>query len=173
MIDCELLVDKMSLVVHHQASWSPEEVTHLAACANCAACWRVVSIAPRLGDMTAQRLDLPRITREVHDRLARDRRARRWKRTGWLTGLAAAAVLTVMVWNSRAHRPVVPPTVASVSGAALAVPLAELEGLDGDQLQAVLEALDPPLGATGGGPNSSFGDLDDSQLERVLRSLEG
>ena len=46
-------------------------------------------------------------------------------------------------------------------------------GLDGDQLQAVLEALDPPLGATGGGPSPSFGELDDSQLERVLRSLEG
>lgn len=173
MINCEMLVDKMPLVAHDQASWAPEEVTHLAACADCAASWRLVSIAPRLGDRTAQRLDLPGIARQVHDRLARDKRARRWKRTGWISGLAAAAVLTVMVWNTMEHGPAAPPTVAAASGAALEVPLAELEGLDGDQLQAVLEALDPPLGGTGGGPSPSFGDLDDSQLERVLRSLEG
>lgn len=173
MINCEMLVDKMPLVVHDQASWTPEEVAHLAACADCAASWRLVSIAPRLGDMTARRLDLPGITRQVHDRLARDKRARRWKRTGWIAGLAAAAVLTVMVWSTTEHGPAAPPTVSAASGAAFEVPLAELEGLDGDQLQEVLEALDPPLGATGGGPSPSFGDLDDSQLERVLRSLEG
>jgi hypothetical protein len=53
------------------------------------------------------------------------------------------------------------------------VPLAELEGLDDSQLEAVLQSLDAPLGESGGGPAPSFGDLDDSQLERVLRSLEG
>jgi hypothetical protein len=173
MIDCESLVDKMPLVAHRQAAWTPEEAAHLSDCAECAASWRVVSSAPRLGEMTAQRLDLPRLTVQLHDRLARDRRARRWKRTGWITGLAAAAVLTIMVWDGTRHRPVAPGTVASASGSGLQVPLAELEGLDGDQLQAVLEALDAPLGATGGGPSPSFGDLDDSQLERVLRSLEG
>lgn len=172
MIDCEMLVDKMPLVVHNQASWAPEESVHLSDCVECAASWRLVSLAPRLGDMTAQRLDLPRITRQVHGRLALDRRTRRWKRTGWITGLAAAAVLTVMVWSSTKHGPAAP-TVVWATGAAFEVPLAELEGLDGDQLQAVLEALDAPLGATGGGPGPSIGDLDDSQLERVLRSLEG
>jgi len=173
MINCELLVDKMPLVAHREAAWTPEESAHLSDCAECAASWRVVSIAPRLGDMIAQRLDLPRITRQLQDRLARDRGAGRWKRTGWITGLAAAAVLTVMVWNGTRHVPDAPGTATSASGSALEVPLAELEGLDGDQLQAVLEALDAPLGATGGGPSPSFGDLDDSQLERVLRSLEG
>ena len=173
MMDCEMLVDKMPLVVHAQAAWTPGEAAHLAACPECASSWRLVSAAPRLGGRVAQQLDVQRIARQLHDRLARERQRRRWRRAGWMTGLAAAAVLSVMVWKGSAQYSTNTPTVASASGAALEVPLAELEGLDGDQLQTVLEALDAPLGTSGGGPSPSLSDLDDSQLERVLRSLEG
>ena len=55
----------------------------------------------------------------------------------------------------------------------LTLPLAELDSLDVGQLQAVLDGLDSPVGEATPGEAPSFGDLDDSQLERVLRSLEG
>ena len=173
MIDCEMLVDKMPLVLHGQAAWTPEEAAHLLDCAECASTWRLVGAAPRIGTVAAAAVDIPRLTRQLHERLARERRARRRNRTGWLTGLAAAAVLSLMVWRGGRQEPVAMPTVATAAGAGFEVPLAELEALDGDQLQAVLEALDAPLGSADGGPTASFGDLDDSQLERVLRSLEG
>lgn len=51
--------------------------------------------------------------------------------------------------------------------------MAELDALDEDQLQAVLEHLDAAAGSLDGGVEPRMGDLDDQQLERVLRSLEG
>ncbi len=41
------------------------------------------------------------------------------------------------------------------------------------ELESVLEDLDAPLGAGNLNGSSGLGDLDDGQLERVLRSLEG
>jgi hypothetical protein len=177
MIDCESLVDKMPEVAHGRAVWTPDEALHLANCVECAAGWRVIEAAPRLGAAAAARIDVARLTRQVQDRLTAERvaqRSRRWRgRIGWVTGLAAAAVLVLFVWRGRRAEPDGVPTVVTASTVKFTVPLAELEGLDDTQLEAVLESLDAPLGESSGGPVPSFGDLDDSQLERVLRSLEG
>ncbi|MEO8636541.1 MAG: hypothetical protein ABI587_14795 [Gemmatimonadales bacterium] len=173
MIDCEMLVDKMPLVAPGAAAWTPEETSHLIACAECAASWRLVQAAPRLGASAAARIDPARIAERLREQLAEDGRARWWRRAGWLTGLAAAAALSLVVWEGRQREPSATPTIVSASSAEFTVPLAELEGLDTGQLESVLEALEAPLGEAGGGPIPSFGDLDDSQLERVLRSLEG
>ena len=173
MIDCETLVEKMPMVAQAQASWTAEEAAHLAECADCASSWRIVSVAPRLGGSAAETLDISGIIHHLHSRLEQERRARRWKRAAWVTGLAAAAALTAVVWDGSTPKNDPAPVVSSTPGAIVELPLAELEGLDDDQLRAVLEGLDPPLGSTVGGPGPSLNDLDDSQLERVLRSLEG
>lgn len=60
---------------------------------------------------------------------------------------------------------------AAVPG--LQLPLAELESLDEGQLTTVLEGLEAPLGAEATPEAPALGDLQDSELERVLRSLEG
>ncbi|MBK8005811.1 MAG: sigma-70 family RNA polymerase sigma factor [Gemmatimonadetes bacterium] len=53
------------------------------------------------------------------------------------------------------------------------LPLAELDQADAEVLEAVLDQLDAPVGEGSSMDAPSLGDLDDTQLERVLRSLEG
>lgn len=167
---CEELRDQMPDVANGGRQWNAEEAAHVAGCADCAREWQLVQVAMRLGDGAAGRVNTTRLSAAVLAGVARERRVAGWKRAGWLTGLAAAAAVVLIVWRGPA-----PPTVHPDEGAVseYLLPLAELESLDENQLQAVLEALDAPLqdGSSSGGPN--LGDLDDTQLERVLRSLEG
>lgn len=165
----EALRERMPEVAGGAAEWTTAEAAHLAACADCAAEWQVLQVARRLGSSAAARVNTARLGAEVLAGLERERKRARWKRAGWLTGLAAAAVLALLVWRGR-------PTVTAPVETAVAeyrLPLAELESLDEEQLQAVLEALDAPLGEGGSTGGPTLGDLDDTQLERVLRSLEG
>ncbi len=175
MMDCEAVQDRMPLVVHGGPTWTEAEAAHLASCADCAAGWRVVQTAARLGDAAARRVDPEHISAAVLSQLARDRRSTRWIRGGWLTGLAAAAAVVLLVWGGEPrHRPGPETAQVAPSGTQeLRVPLAELENLDAAQLESVLEGLDAPLGSQAAPDAPHLGDLDDSQLERVLRSLEG
>lgn len=172
MTECESIQDRMPLVAHGTAAWSEAEAAHLTACAECGAEWRVIQAARRLGDSAARRVDPVRVSGAVLTRLAADRRAARWKRGGWLAGLAAAAAVVLIVRSGT-------PRSSSEAGAAqgvstaLHVPLAELESLGPAELESVLDGLDEPLGAGATPDVPRLGDLDDHQLERVLRSLEG
>lgn len=167
MSPCEELTDRMPLVAHGRASWSPEEVAHLAHCADCAAEWTVVRAARGLGSVAAARVNPARVSAAVLARLAGERRRRRWLRGGGLVGLAAAAALTIIVVRGPDRGP-------ELAAAGLYVPLAELEALDEGELEQVLETLDAPLTEAGSpAAPAGLGDLDDDQLERVLRSLEG
>jgi hypothetical protein len=174
---CEVLSERMPLVVHGQAEWSAEESAHLAGCADCAAEWRLVQSAATLGASAAARIDPTRLAKQVQAEVAARTRAARWKRGGWVSGLAAAAAVALVLWSGRSHRPVItaPPPQSGTATATtdFTLPMAELEGLDSTQLEQVLDGLDAPVGASGTGGVPSFGDLDDTQLERVLRSLEG
>jgi len=167
---CETLRERMPDVAHGAGTWTGAEEAHLAGCAECAAEWRVVRTALRLGDPTARRVNPGRLAAAVAAGVARERRMSRWKRAGWLTGLAAAAAVALVVW--RGSTPTDTPAVAGTVAEYL-LPLAELESLDETQLQAVLDALDGPLGDGGSAGGPTLGDLTDTQLERVLRSLEG
>jgi hypothetical protein len=169
MIDCETMTDRMALVAHARASWSVEEEAHLAACAGCSAEWRIVQEAARLGTGVAERLDSDRMSRVVLAQLAAERRRRRWTRG--LALLATAAAAAIIVWAGRPSRRGAD-TVAS-AGSEFHLPLAELEGLDAGQLQAVLEGFEAPLGGGSSPEGSGLGELKDYELERVLRSLEG
>jgi len=168
---CEGLQERMPETAHGGGTWSAAEAAHLAECAGCAAEWQAVQTAHRLGDSAARRVNVTRLSGAVLAGVARERRTSRWRRAGWLSGLAAAAAaLALLVWRGQA------PANNSTGEHAVVefrLPLAELESLDEAQLRAVLDGLDAPLtdGSTSGGP--TLGDLDDIQLERVLRSLEG
>jgi hypothetical protein len=166
MTDCGSITDKMALVAHRRAGWTGEETSHLESCPSCASEWRVVIAAGGLGAAAAQRLDPSRLSNEV---LLRLKSGRRWRRAGWIGIVAAAAAIALVVWLDR---PMGEP-VASVAQEEFHMPLVELDNLDSDLLQAVLDDLEAPLGATAAPEVPVLGDLEDQELERVLRSLEG
>ncbi|MEO8139083.1 MAG: hypothetical protein ABI742_05520 [Gemmatimonadota bacterium] len=172
MNDCESIQERIPLVAHGAAEWSEAEAAHLASCPDCSAEWCLIQTARRVGDAAAGHVNPTRVNQAVLARLAAGRRAARWKTRGWIAGLAAAAavILMVQVGNHRAGRA---PDVPAAATAAFHVPLAELEQLDASQLESVLEGLDEPLGSHAAPDSPYLGDLNDHQLERVLRSLEG
>lgn len=172
MTACEQVSERMVAVAHGDGAFTGEELAHLADCPACAGEWRLVQAAGRLGDRAARRVDPARVSAAVVGHLQAERRRSRWLRGGALAGLAAAAALVLMVRTAEpgpdpgGERP-------DAVTAGLYVPLAELESLDEGQLQAVLDGLEAPLTEGGTVSPPALGDLDDVQLERVLRSLEG
>lgn len=178
MIDCEMLSEKMPAVAHGDASWSAEELAHILSCPACAAEWRLVQRAAHLGDGVSAGLETAGLTKSIMTQVASRSRRDRFTRNAWYSGLAAAAAIALVVFTGR---PSSRGAVATVTDSGVTVPvdvsfhlpLSELEALDSDQLQSVLDGLDTPVGEVEPGPAPSFGDLDDTQLERVLRSLEG
>ncbi len=172
MTDCASIQDRIPLVANARSAWSPDEAAHLSACPECAAEWRVVAAVRRLGDVAAGRVDADRVSRHVMARLASDRAARRWRAGGWIAGLAAAAAVVLMLRGGSTRSPKGEATTPPVA-TALHVPIAELESLDTAELESVLDGLDQPIGSGAAPDAPHLGDLDDVQLERVLRSLEG
>lgn len=172
MTDCASIQDRIPLVANGLSVWTPGEAAHLTACPECAAEWRVVATVRRLGDTAAGQVDADRVSQRVMARLASDRAARRWKIGGGIAGLAAAAAVVLMVRVAAVQSPSGAATTPSVA-TALHVPIAELESLDTQQLESVLDWLDQPIGSGAAPDAPHLGDLDDVQLERVLRSLEG
>jgi hypothetical protein len=159
----------MPAVAHGLATWAAPDLAHLAACPVCAAAWRVVQAAPRIGDRVAAGLDTTRLADRVRSGLRAQRRAARWKRAGWLAGLAAAAGVALLLWQGGATRSSERARLAS----GYVLPLAELDGLGAVELEDVLESLDLPFGQGSGIEVPGLSDLDGAQLERLLHSLEG
>lgn len=172
MINCESMTDRMPLIAHGRAEWTGEEEAHLARCPACAAEWQLIAAARRLGDSAVRRLDPDLAGRAVLARLAKEQRHRSWRRMGLMGSLAAAALVALVVWSGPDRNG--PAEARGVSAAeGLQLPLAELESLDEGELMAVLQGLESPLGAEATPEAPALGDLQDSELERVLRSLEG
>jgi hypothetical protein len=168
MIPCGDLLDRMPTIAAGQAAWSPEEAAHLAGCLECQADWALIQRARSLGQ-AAEALDADKLGSRVLARLAAARRADRIRRGGWLTGLAAAAVLALVLWRGGPA----PERGTAPLPEAFSIPVAELETLDGGQLESVLDNLEGPLSAVGSPDLPSFGELDNQQLESVLGSMEG
>ncbi len=78
-----------------------------------------------------------------------------------MVATAAAATLLIMVAR---------PTSAPEPTPAVAL-LPELEGMSAEELELVFDVLPAADGWTV--PGTNLGDLDDAELERVLRTLEG
>jgi anti-sigma factor RsiW len=169
MISCEAMSERMPRVAGGRDSWSPEEVAHLQACAECSNEWRIVQATARLGEAAVAKLNPDPLGGLVVARLKTARRADRVRRTGWMVGLAAAAAVTFVVWTGAGHQP----QGTTQSPSSLLIPVAELDSLSTSQLEAVLDGFDAPLDEEPSPSTPMLNDLNDQQLERVLRSLEG
>ena len=182
MTICERLSDRMPAVAAGHAAWTTEERAHLDACADCRAEWELVEAAQGLGAGGALRVDPAVIATSVLARVRDARHAdRRRATTRWaLTwgGLAAAAALLLAVLL-RGSSPPIPdvasvPAAASVTDVALHVPLPELDGSEPEELQAVLDELEVPLGESSTLDEGFPGDdVTQQDMERVLRAWEG
>jgi|KBSMisStaDraftv2_1062788.scaffolds.fasta_scaffold178095_2 hypothetical protein len=166
MTSCEEMLERMPAVAMGDAQWTEEEALHLAGCASCQAEWSLIRNAVAVGSQVPM-LDLEKTGAAVLARLRAERQASRWRRAGWLTGLAAAAAVVLVVWGRGPHQH--PARVHEV----FRIPVAELDSLDNGELESVLQDLDAPIGAGTLNSTPGLGDLDDVQLERLLRSLEG
>ena len=167
MIRCEDMLDRMPVVAAAGGNWTEAEEQHLRDCVECAKEWKIIAAGRRLGAGADAGINADAIAVAVLRRLAQGRRRRGLiRRVGWVVGLAAAASLTFVVLTGR--RGPEPPDRHG-----LVIPVAELDSLDAVQLQAVYESLEAPLVEGAGSENTPLGELDEQQLERILRSLEG
>ena len=164
----DLLLDRMPAVARGTDRWTAEDRAHLAGCAECGGTWRLITGAGGLGAEVERSFDAVAAGRAISARLRAARaRGRAWRWTG--LGLAAAAAVALYVAG--------PPTAPSVPSGPMsaAVPrfLPELDSLSTDELTAVAEGLDLPASQLELIEGQPLFDLDTTQLERVLRSLEG
>jgi hypothetical protein len=164
----------MPLVAAGRTPWSAGERAHLASCGECAAEWKLVSEASMLGRSIS--VDPPILTSAVLGRVREARqgdRQRRWMaRSAQVAGLAVAAlVLLTIVPRWREAAPVQPPPGAATRDEA-GLPLAELDGAEPSELEAVLVEFDAPglAGSSLDGPDMEG--LNMSQVERALRAWE-
>lgn len=182
MTNCEGLSDRMPAVAAGRSGWTAEEQAHLDACADCRAEWMLVGAVRGIGGTAAPRTDPEAMATAVLARVrAAERADRRRATTRWaLTwgGMAAAAalMLAVLFGGPDPATPEVATTAstASVTDVAFHVPLPELDGAEPEELQAVLDGLEVPLGESStldaGLPGD---DVTQQDMERVLRAWEG
>ncbi len=167
MIHCDAMLDRMPDVAAGRSAWSEEESGHLRDCAECQSHWKVVRAGVFLGQGLVAEVVPEAIAGRVRDRLRAERRRTLVRRIGWLTGLAAAASLALVLWSGRG------PNTPTAPVAELTIPVAELDSLSAPELQSVYEAMEAPLVEGSSAEAVPMGELDDQQLERILRALEG
>jgi hypothetical protein len=132
----------------------------------------MIAAAKRLGAGPADRLDVEAIARTVMQRL-REQPAHRfaWIHVQWVR---IAAALVIGLGGGFAMHEMWP--VKETGGHAAHFVADDLSGLSTDQLRDVLDRFDELVGATGTALPEGSGDLrelDEQQLRRVLRALEG
>lgn len=168
MTPCERMTDRMPEVAAGLHVWTAVEAGHLAACADCAAEWRLVQLVRN----TPARMDLDpaRVAAGVRRRLAapaegRVLALRRRPLVRVVAALAAAALLVVALRPVLFDREVPAVDPGSV--------LTELRDLDSRELTQILDDWAP---AESGPPVAAFvsglGDLSADELEVILQGLE-
>lgn len=163
---CQELSDKMPAVARGPASWSDAEAEHIRTCADCRVEWAVVSAGAAVGRDAS--LDADALAARVLERLRTEPVVRRSARPLWLVGLAAAAVIAVILvpGNQPAPLPVESAT------APLAVHVSGLTALSSAGLTDVLESFDTMWTETSTTDAPSLDDLDSQELEQVQGSWE-
>lgn len=171
---CEQLSDRMPAVARGADCWTPDELAHLDRCADCRDEWRLVRASHALGLQGTMPMDVARLTAAVTagrqpGTSLRPRRIR----FGWQAGgLAAAALASLLIWSG-VQRSGTPMEHAGTAPA-LSLRLPALDSLSEEELQTVLDdfgAAAPSLGNEIGAPG--LGDLDSTELQRVLDAWEG
>ena len=164
----DILLERMPEVADGVSRWSAEDSAHLAACPECREAWALLSAAAGIGAGVERTFDASGTARAVALRLrAAESRGRGLRRVA--VGLLAAAA-ALLLYLGGSGRNAVAPTPAPVVAARF---LPELDSLTTDELATVAAEVDaqvPSLDVTEG---ASIDDLDSTQLERVLRSMEG
>lgn len=165
MTDCVALTDRMPMVAHGQDRWTADEAAHLTGCASCAAEWRLMGPAMRLGDDAAARLQpdvvATRVLAQVRARRPRPFGARLWLR--WAP-MALAAMLVVAVVGREG---MISPSAEAVSAGDI---LPEFQDLTEAQLETLLEAVPTADGTV---EIRGFNDLTDDDVSSLLTNLEG
>jgi hypothetical protein len=170
MIRCEELTDRMPMVRRGSDAWTADEAAHLATCRECRLEWDLVTAGAELGRALAERLDAGGIAQVVVSRLVADHRRQRWRRAAWGVGLAAAASLMLLVGPGDTPERPKEPVAQAVTPV---LPLAELDGVEPVVLEEVLAALEDGAADEGTLEAPGFSDLAPSELERLLRNMEG
>ena len=166
MTTCERLSDRMPLVALERERWTPEEEGHFAACPDCRAEWALLRATGRLGEGAPRVAAEPDLTASLLRRLAESPAERPARRAApWALGLAAAAGIALAIWTGLPGGKTAPaPPPDSVAAAADQLGAAELDSLlQDDDPVAGWTMLDMP----------GLGDLDEDELEQVLRTWEG
>jgi predicted anti-sigma-YlaC factor YlaD len=158
-------------ILHWGASWTRDEESHLATCADCRAEWGLLQATARLGSQLAPP-DVQGLAGAVRERLREApavvvlplRARRRWER--WTLGLVAAATILFAVglgvsrWGVRDE-------------VTQGVVLGELEDLSTSELETVLGDLDQPSDVVMPAGPVGLSDLTVDELEQILASWEG
>ena len=159
---CQELSDRMPAVAAGAATWSQEEAEHLRTCADCRAEWAVVSAGRAVGAQAS--IDADALAERVLHRLRTEPVVGRFPRRRWLIGLAAAAVIAIILLPAKLPRgQPAPPLAVDVPG---------LDGLAYGELADVLESLETSWTETSTSDAPSLEDLDPRELERMERSWE-
>lgn len=172
---CEALSDRMPAVARGEASWDADEAAHFDICDDCQAEWALVAPIAR-SVRPAPSMDLDRITRAVVRGARPERRVvpiashRRWSRP--LVGLAAAAGIALAVYLPMRTAP--GSEVAVVPTRAVTT-IPELDALLEDELKVVLAAVteEAPAPVLTPGPLPQLGDLTETELQQLLKTVEG
>jgi hypothetical protein len=171
MSECTWLSDRMPSVALRQAEWTTAEARHLTECRSCHDEWELVRAGIGLGDTSPSLGDPAVLTRAVMQRLS-ESKARTASRIRMLSGLAAAAAISAVVWLDNGPQGV----ARRDPGAQVAraqMPLAELENLQPPELESVLQAIDDSVSDYQTLEDAGLVDLDSDELQQVLDSWEG
>lgn len=163
-LEHEALSDRMPEVAAGRTDWTAAEQGHLDHCASCREEWVLVRAAALLGAGVERDFDAAGVAAGVTARWrqAAPPVARSFRRVA-LAGLAAAAAIALVLL------PRTPSPVAELPHPFLT----ELDSLSTEELALLADRLDAPLTDLELPEGVPLSDLDTTQLERLLRSLEG
>lgn len=166
MTDCRHLSDRIPAVALGRDRWSAAEAAHLARCADCRAEWDLVRAAGRIGGALPPFADRGDLAARVLRRVSEAPKAPAPRRALWWAGGLVAAALAVAV-GSGALRPETGGPDGAVGVMATEDPLSTA------QVDSLLEIAAPPLAGWTMLETPSLGDLDEDELEQLLRTWEG
>ncbi len=169
MTACERLSERIPDVKQGRSRLTAEETAHLAACAECAAEWRLLGAVHAIGAAAPVPGDATRLTAGVLRRLAEDRRIRLRSWRGRLVGAGVAAAIATALWT--AVQGGAPAPESPLPPVEIALP--ELEPLETAELDSLLETMDSTPAAWSALGEPTLGDLDADELEQVLGTWEG
>ncbi len=176
MTDCGWLSDRIPAVALGRTEWTPQEVKHLQECRSCQQEWEVVRAVGRLGQRGEVVIDTEVVSSTVLRRLRDEPERTRIRRRAWaVSGLAAAAAITIAIWTGNGENPAATTRENNpLATTPLEIPLPELESLQAAELDTVLQAMDEPNNLRDLGEGEpELSDLNSDELQRVLDTWEG